>query len=137
MRKLILLLTLSTLASTACGDNIAPVTVLENGEACEADNLDEVCASNLCLEEFGDGVVISGGICTEECAWDYDLADFTKTCADGESCLKWGPTEELLCFEDCSSDSDCRTEDGWFCMCWDYHCFEGFRGTCFPEDLVY
>lgn len=125
--KQILLLTLALLVAPACGDGAAPVTVLENGEACSADNPDEVCESDLCLEEFGDGVDVDEGLCTEECVWNEDASD---TCADGEICLNYRPSNEFFCFEDCTTDADCRTEDGWSCLCLDFFCLEA---ACIPD----
>lgn len=94
------------------------------------------CIGDTCMQEFGDGVEIPGGLCTEQCEWDYSLEDFTRTCGEGETCIKYAPSDESFCFLDCSSDLDCRL-DGWWCLCWDYFCFEGARGTCMPDTIGY
>lgn len=91
------------------------------------------CIGDTCMQEFGDGVEIPGGLCTEQCEWDHSLEDFTRTCPAGESCLRYGPTGNNMCFADCYVDADCGRNEEWFCLCWDAFCFDGHRGSCFPD----
>lgn len=128
--KNILTLTLALFMTTAaCGEGPAPapVTVLENGEACDAEDESFVCEGELCLEEFADGTDVDEGLCTDTCEWNEDFSD---SCEEGYMCLNYRPTNEFFCFEDCSTDSDCRTEDGWSCLCLDFLCAEG---ACIPD----
>jgi len=126
--KKILLSTILVFSVAACGGNDGPEPIiLENGEACVADNPDEVCASDLCLEEFEDGTDVDEGLCTEVCEWNDDASD---NCAEGEICLTYRPTNEFYCFEDCTTNADCRTEDGWSCLCLDFLCTQG---ACIPD----
>lgn len=114
----------------ACGDETPPEpepVMLENGAACMADSPDEVCTSGLCVEEFKDGTQISGGFCTDECIWDE--TDGSDTCPEEELCVRYTATDEYYCFQDCASDADCRTEDGWECLCLDFFC--GYQ-VCVP-----
>jgi len=128
-------ITATVLAFTlgACGsDGPEPIT-LENGEACVADNLDEVCASDLCLEEFGDGVEVDGGMCTDVCAWNDDATDTCTNGVDGDGgqiCLNYRPSGEFFCFDDCTTDADCRADEGWSCLCLDFFCGEA---ACVPD----
>lgn len=115
----------------ACGDDGKnEPTLLENGAACQADNEDEVCTDPaFCLEEFENGVELAGGMCTDECAWGENPGD-PDTCGDGEVCLRYNPTQEYVCFQECSSDADCREDDGWSCLCLDFFCS---TSACVPE----
>lgn len=90
----------------ACGDE---TKVISNGGACPAEN--EVCESDLCLEQFEDDVAVTGGICTQECVWNED---YTDNCPEGEICLQYRWTGEKYCFLDCDSQSDCR--EGLICQ---------------------
>ena len=128
MKSVWIMVTVLAFTLWACGGDSGPdPVVLDNGEACVADNPDEVCASDLCVEEFEDGVDVDEGMCTDVCEWNEDYSD---TCAEGEVCLTYRPTGEFYCFEDCAADADCRTEDGWSCMCLDFLCLEG---ACIPD----
>lgn len=113
------------LTAGACSDDGPNVTVLDNGAACSTSDETEVCASDLCLEEFADGKDVNEGMCTEVCEWNDDLSD---TCAEGEVCLTYRPTNEFYCFEDCTTNADCRAEDGWTCLF-----LGGATGACIPD----
>lgn len=87
----------------------------KDGEACVPDKTE--CESGLCVDSFGDGVKLDGGLCTTTCEWN---ADGTDDCVDGQTCLRYNPTGEKYCFLDCLTDDDCRTEDGWTCVVLDF-----------------
>jgi len=102
----------------ACGDDETPPEPILNGEACEIDGLP--CESGLCVETLGDNVV-PGGFCTAECEWGENPGD-PDTCAEGEVCLRYNPTQEFFCFQECISIADCRGDEDWDCLCLDFFC---------------
>ena len=110
----------------ACGGD-KPVPLAENGEACE---LSEDCLSETCLTEYGDGVPVPGGICTDECEWNDPASEDVDTCVEGEICLRYFKTSEKHCYLVCQSDRDCREPDvgpdagapEWSCECLDGPC---------------
>lgn len=82
----------------------------DNGGACVEDNS---CNSGLCVEAFGNGTVVEGGLCTQECEWTGGLMD---DCPEEEVCLRYNATGEKLCFLECETDDDCRSDEGWVCQ---------------------
>jgi len=126
MSKSIVLVSILFVLSCAGGTD-DPV---ENGESCD---VAEDCLSGYCLTEFVDGTTIDGGMCTDECEWNDDLTD---TCVEGEICLRWNATGEKVCFQECTSNDDCRSndtecnDDDWTCECLDSFCSER---ACLPR----
>ena len=92
-------------ALAACGDNIDT----SDGAACAAD---EACASGLCVTAFANDREVAGGLCTRACEWE---GEFEDTCPEGEWCLQYNRTGEKYCYASCTSDEDCRGEEGWDC----------------------
>ena len=115
MRQIVPILMFVFLAGACAGNG---EEVLLNGEACEAD--DNHCESGLCVEALGE-VEVPGGFCTDECMWGENPGD-PDTCAEGEICLRYNPTNEYLCYQRCSQQADCRGEEGWSCECLDFFC---------------
>jgi hypothetical protein len=107
----------------SCGGDDDKGLELPNGEACEQGD----CASGLCLEQLGE-VEVPGGMCSDECMWGENPGD-PDTCADGEVCLKYNPTNEYLCFQNCTAHADCREDEGYECMCLDFFCI---AAACVP-----
>ena len=93
----------------ACGDDPTPVIQQPNGSACEED---AGCESDYCLIELGDNI-LPGGYCTDECQWFPDGSD---DCAENEICLQHGPSETFFCAVRCTSDDDCRSDEGYACV---------------------
>lgn len=93
---------------TACGDD-GPSS--PTGDGCDSN---DDCESGFCLTDYGDGTEVAGGICTEECEWTGSTGH-DDTCPEGQACLNYTATGEKHCYLDCTTDADCRTEDGWVC----------------------
>jgi Subtilisin-like serine proteases len=51
-----------------------------------------------------------GGYCTQEC---FDSDD--TVCPDGAKCVPYGRRQTMSCLASCSSDKDCRTDEGYLC----------------------
>ena len=66
-------------------------------------------------------VEVPGGFCTATCEWGENPGD-PDTCGDGEVCLRYNPTQEFFCFQNCTSNADCRGEETWTCVCLDHLC---------------
>lgn len=109
----------------ACTDNAG----CDPGQVCDLDNSGGRCAPdptsatvgapcastvdcgsnerNACNNEIGDG--FPGGYCTMEPCNDVEV------CAPGSTCVAM-PFETPACFKSCSTDSDCRTSEGYVCQ---------------------
>ncbi len=136
------------------GRCIAPGTMpsgSEHGDSC-AD--DDGCLSGRCIQESNAGSPTgwNGGTCLGPCILPagYNSSTFyfeptglpQGTCPDGDMCFPNGSLsrgDEGVCLAACSSDADCRADEGYFCD----KSFETASGTypfdtgaCFPIDCA-
>lgn len=109
--KLVMGILMSVMLVAACGDDGGDAT-LQNGESCM---MDGECVSGTCVTEFENGQEVLGGLCTNECSFEDE-----DSCAEGEICLRYNPTNEFVCFPTCDTNEDCRAD--WSCACLDFFC---------------
>ena len=102
-------LLVSILFLVACGGE-PPLKV--DGSSCGAS---DECESGMCVEKFQDGVPIPNGMCSRTCNWLPDLTSDCPMDGMGQTCLQYRATGEKLCFDSCTSNEECRLDEGWTC----------------------